>query len=592
MSWLFWLSSNLYGLLRNYLAARKTGLPLFLLPINIYNPIWMVSLVPLNPLFKRIFPSWLYESVDIGTYGFEVRLKSSLFEKTGPAFILVTSGPMEMSIIDPELIFEILKRPKDFPNTEISAVIMDIFGSSVLTTNGETWSRQRKLIAPNINEKISSLVFGESCRQAREMLSFYMDDVKGVTNDTMRGMKKVAINVLGTAGFGISRPWNDSEEATRSKGHRLTYMEATKIVVENIVTAAVLPAKLIVLPFFPKDMQDLGHAKNDFPILSSAMLANERKLQETTAEPRHNLMSMLVRFAESNDEKSAGTQYLSEEEIQGNLFIFTAAGFDTTANTMAYALAFLATFPKWQDWIYEEISQVVGDREVEYLEYADIFPRLPRCLALMANLNPASPFSGPNLTVITVRNNAPLPTASAHRQNDRQKSRRNHHHLDEVLPYSAWHKHLHQHGRPPPRQVDMGQRRRDIPSLEMDYRRNNYTRLADIHNRQLKDHAQGHVRAVVNGTAIMPGHEDESSRVRERLYDHLQQISVRSCETRHKRDGRAGSGTVRGGHGGQRTSVDAADEQEPGSQDQMDQAMTLPDTGYHHTSRPESKKTL
>ncbi|KAI1622719.1 cytochrome P450 monooxygenase [Exophiala viscosa] len=391
MSWLaiiltlfaLWLSSNLYGLLRNYLAARKTGLPLFLLPINIYNPIWMVTLVPLNPLFKRIFPSWLYESVDIGTYGFEVRLKSSLFEKTGPAFILVTSGPMEMSIIDPELIFEILKRPKDFPNTEISAVIMDIFGSSVLTTNGETWSRQRKLIAPNINEKISSLVFGESCRQAREMLSFYMDDVKGVTNDTMRGMKKVAINVLGTAGFGISRPWNDSEEATRSKGHRLTYMEATKIVVENIVTAAVLPAKLIVLPFFPKDMQDLGHAKNDFPILSSAMLANERKLQETTAEPRHNLMSMLVRFAESNDEKSAGTQYLSEEEIQGNLFIFTAAGFDTTANTMAYALAFLATFPKWQDWIYEEISQVVGDREVEYLEYADIFPRLPRCLALM-----------------------------------------------------------------------------------------------------------------------------------------------------------------------------------------------------------------
>jgi cytochrome P450 len=79
---------------------------------------------------------------------------------------------MEMSIIDPELAVEILKRPKDFPNNDITGVILNIFRTSLLTTNGETWSRQRKLIAPNINEKISSLVFGESCCQAREMLSF------------------------------------------------------------------------------------------------------------------------------------------------------------------------------------------------------------------------------------------------------------------------------------------------------------------------------------------------------------------------------------------------------------------------------------
>ncbi|KAK4946175.1 hypothetical protein LTR10_014687 [Elasticomyces elasticus] len=375
-----WLSSNLYGLLRNYLAARKTGLPLFILPINIYNPIWMISLVPLNPLFKKFLPTWLYEPVNIATYGFEVRLKSSIFEKYGPAFILVTSGPMEMSIIDPELIVEVLKRPKDFPNTEISAIIMKLFGHNLLSTNGETWSRQCKLIAPNINEKISSLVFGESCRQARDMLSFYMDDLQGVTNHTMRGMKQLAFNVLGTAGFGISTPWHE-KEATRSEGHRLTYHEATKIVVENITAAAVLPAKLFTIPIMPRDMQDIGHAMNQFPILTKAMLANERQLQATTAEPRHNLMSMLVRLAESNDAKSP--QYLTEEEVQGNLFVFTAAGFDTTANTMSYALAFLATFPKWQDWIYEEISQVVGDREVEQLEYADIFPRLPRCLALM-----------------------------------------------------------------------------------------------------------------------------------------------------------------------------------------------------------------
>jgi cytochrome P450 len=201
-----------------------------------------------------------------------------------------------------------------------------------------------------------------------------MDNLRGgVTNDTMRGMKTVAINVLGTAGFGISRPWNEHGTTTRSQGHhRLTYMEATKIVVENIVAAAVLPARLLTLPILPTEMQNMGHAKNEFPLHTRDMLENERQLQATAAEPRHNLMSMLVRFAESGDAKSP--QYLSEKEVLGNLFIFTAAGFDTTANTMAYAVAFLATYPEWQDWIYEEISRVVGDKEPDHLEYADVSP--------------------------------------------------------------------------------------------------------------------------------------------------------------------------------------------------------------------------
>lgn len=345
--------------------------------------------MPLNPLFRKILPEWLYEPVNLGTYGFEIRLKSSIFEKYGPAVMLVSSGPMEMSIIDPELAVEILKRPKDFPNNDITGVILNIFGTNLLTTNGETWSRQRKLIAPNINEKISSLVFGESCRQAREMLSFYIDDMRGITNDTMKGMKTVAINVLGTAGFGISRPWNEHGSTTRAPGHRLTYMEATKIVVENIVAAAVVPAKLFTLPFLPTEIQNIGHAKNEFPVHTHEMLENERKLQATTPEPRHNLTSMLVRLAESDPESGGdpkSPQYLSETEILGNLFIFTAAGFDTTANTMAYALAFLTTYPEWQDWIHEEISRVVGHKEPDQLVYADIFPRLPRCLALMVSL--------------------------------------------------------------------------------------------------------------------------------------------------------------------------------------------------------------
>ena len=99
------------------------------------------------------------------------------------------------------------------------------------------------------------------------------------------------------------------------------------------------------------------------PIHTKVMLENERKLQQDSPEPRNNLMSLLVRLTDSSrvsrDEEVIKTedgskntvQTLSEEEILGNLFIFTSAGFDTTANTMAYALALLSAYPKWQDWL-------------------------------------------------------------------------------------------------------------------------------------------------------------------------------------------------------------------------------------------------
>ena len=62
--------------------------------------------------------------------------------------------------------------------------------------------------------------------------------------------------------------------------------------------------------------------------------------------------------------------------------MFTAAGFDTTANTMAYAMVILAVYPHLQDWICEEIDEVL-DGKGDDLSYSDVFPRLVRTLALM-----------------------------------------------------------------------------------------------------------------------------------------------------------------------------------------------------------------
>jgi cytochrome P450 len=381
-----WVGSNLYALAKNYLKARKTGFPLVICPVNPNHVIWMVTCVPLRPIFKRFLPDSLFHRLNMSIYGWEAMEKFSPFAKYGQNFVFVTCGNNELNIAEPELAIEVLKRPKDFIQTEIGSFIMRLFGENLITSDGESWSRQRKLIAPNINERISKIVFQESCRQTVEMMDNYANNVKGVTDDAMNGLKTIAINVLATAGYGVSWPWKQ-EKQDPQPGYRMTYIEATRTAVDHIVEAAVMPVKLLLLPFMPTILQNVGHAVREFPAHTKQMLDSERKRSPEDSNGRTNLMSILVKEVVQGTEGKQGetskpTQRLSESEITGNLFVFTAAGFDTTANTMAYAVTLLATYPKWQKWLFEELDEVLRDKGEE-LEYVEIFPKLTRCLALM-----------------------------------------------------------------------------------------------------------------------------------------------------------------------------------------------------------------
>jgi cytochrome P450 len=65
------------------------------------------------------------------------------------------------------------------------------------------------------------------------------------------------------------------------------------------------------------------------------------------------------------------------------VFVFNFAGHDTTANTLTFALAYLATHPAIQDWLYAELNHVFGTRAIHDWDYTTDFPRLKRCLAVM-----------------------------------------------------------------------------------------------------------------------------------------------------------------------------------------------------------------
>ena len=204
-------------------------------------------------------------------------------------------------------------------------------------------------------------------------------------------------------------------------GHKMSYRDALQKVLGNlfgvILTMSFLPKNLPrwVIPGPVKRIQE---AVGEFKAYMREMVQEEREAIESGSQGKDNLMSVLLRAADAEAEKDGnGRSGLSDEEIYGNLFFYNLAGQDTSANTLAYAITMLATNPKWQEWIGEEITSVfAGKDNVEEWEYEDAFPKLKRCLALMVNLYLSS-FQNSSLNrYLIVRNPPRLRSRSLHPQ--------------------------------------------------------------------------------------------------------------------------------------------------------------------------------
>lgn len=392
---LVYSSSLVYRLLANLLDARKSGLPWLVIPWDQDHFVWMMTSVPLRPWLKKNAPKWIYDRLSLTIYGFEFHEKLRPFEQFATpqgndySYAIVTPGKFEITTRDPEITAEILARPRDFVQVDLTALFMGKFGPNVLTTDGDAWARQRKVVASVINERISKTVFSESIHQTTSLLGEVVADGKaGETTRIFDMMKKITINVLSGAGMGTSVEWRDNANEKPSPGFKMTYIEAVKCVIDNVAGPIILPQWFLsnYPSFMPgyKTLKALSYAIMEFPIHTRNLLDQERlRTVAAHGEARSNIMSQMLHASEQVDVDKKGIKALSEDEMLGNLFLFTAAGFDTTANTLAYALVLLSRYPEWQEWLFEEIDNIVPSDSTVDLDYATLFPNAVRVLAFM-----------------------------------------------------------------------------------------------------------------------------------------------------------------------------------------------------------------
>ncbi|TLD09466.1 hypothetical protein PspLS_12014 [Pyricularia sp. CBS 133598] len=426
-----WIFSHIRSLARNYSSAKALGLPIIIHPFDPDSITFTFLSEPLHAILVRVLPSSAYAYIEPSFFGWEFHDKGAIHQRLGSAFVIVTTGINRLVSSDPTLSLTFMTRRRDFVHTDSSTQVMGMHGPNIISAGEEAWSRQRRIVAPALNERISPDVWHESVEQASSLADVLLSSssltpAEDRSTDTIPGLRSIAINVLSRIAYGSGKSftvWNPSYDPKTD----MSYVDAIAISTDLLIAAAFIPAWIMRLPVMPISLQTLAAALPKLPDLTKNMLEQERErissssaddMTTTTGAKKRpdTIMTTLLRLSDQAKEEAASGDnkartadgassvgnkaYLTEPEIQGNLFVFTAAGFDTTANTMAYAVALLAAHPQWQPWIQAEIDSVAGSvtcdqqGKLQVPEYGEVFPKLIRCMAVMLEtlrLFPAAP---------------------------------------------------------------------------------------------------------------------------------------------------------------------------------------------------------
>lgn len=112
LAFLLWTSTSIF---RNYVIARRIGLPIVISPVSTLNPLFI--------LLYRGFPAILsleYLPFGLGTWarctwmGWPFQDKYKIHDELGPLFILVTPAANEVTVAKPEVAHAVLARRKDY----------------------------------------------------------------------------------------------------------------------------------------------------------------------------------------------------------------------------------------------------------------------------------------------------------------------------------------------------------------------------------------------------------------------------------------------------------------------------------------------
>jgi cytochrome P450 len=244
-------------------------------------------------------------------------------------------GVQACLISDPAAIEQVLVTDyQNFTKSQDYRAVSRVLGEGLLTSEGEFWKRQRRLVQPAFfRERI--LAYGSlMTAYTRRLVDTWQD---GEVRDVHRDMMRVTLEIAGRSLFNV--------EIADEAG---TIGKALAVVMRDmpmLAGFAFLPDWVPVprLAGFQRAVADLD--KIVYGII--------RERRASGGHPG-DLLDMLL---DARDENGGG---MSDLQVRDEVMTLLLAGHETTANTLAWTLYLLAQNPEQQSTLEAEVREALG----------------------------------------------------------------------------------------------------------------------------------------------------------------------------------------------------------------------------------------
>ncbi|MFZ9987099.1 MAG: cytochrome P450 [Candidatus Nanopelagicales bacterium] len=279
----------------------------------------------------------------------------------GPVVQFPIPSPPSYLVSDPEAVRRVLvTKAKDYDKETIQYRSLSLVtGEGLLTTSGDVWRRQRRMVQPAFHHQVLEGVVGHAARGAEDLLARWGDAARqgrlrrpagperGAVIDVDEAMMRVALETVGASLFGTDLS-ADADRLARAT------IEALDVVVARAQVPVQPPQWL---PTRRTRALRAALAQLDDAVAS---MISSRQRGRGADEPA-TLLDLLV-------DASIADPPIPVSEVRDELVAFLVAGHETTASALTWVLWLLAGDLDIQAEVARELGDVLGDRGPSYAD--------------------------------------------------------------------------------------------------------------------------------------------------------------------------------------------------------------------------------
>ena len=242
---------------------------------------------------------------------------------------------------------------KNFQKSRALKLARYILGDGLLTNEGESHRRQRRMIQPSFHaQRINA--YGETMIEYAARYATTWEAFDGQSVDVWEQMMHLTLAIVAKTLFDA-----DVESEAHEIGDALTTIMG---LFERVFQPAAVVRTMVPTPRNIRFM--LARRRVEQTI---RRIIDERR---ASREDRGDLLSMLLR---AQDEDDGGT--MTNKQVRDEIITLFFAGHETTANALTWTWYLLAKHPEVERKLHGEIDEVLGDRlptpaDAPKLEYA------------------------------------------------------------------------------------------------------------------------------------------------------------------------------------------------------------------------------